>query len=152
MLVVITSVNKTLTIMDTKFYYCPVCGNVLLSLVDSGMTPQCCGQEMQVPKMNTIEGKFESHVPKAVCKRVMCDDKPKYHVDVLIGSKPHPMTSEHHISFIVLETKGGGQLKFLAPGGNAEAHFISCYPPLAVYAFCNMHGLWSAIPVQCPAT
>lgn len=32
--------------MVKTFYKCPFCGNVIVKVVDSGITPYCCGFEM----------------------------------------------------------------------------------------------------------
>ena len=74
--------------MTTKFYVCPVCGNVIVKLVDSGVTPSCCGQTMKELVPNTTDGKVEAHVP--VFERTSPGT-----IMVSIGSTPHPMTREH---------------------------------------------------------
>lgn len=134
--------------METKFYYCPICGNLVLSVVDSGQVPMCCGQKMKVPEPNTTDGKVEAHMPKVTCQQVDGKEKPVYNVDVCVGSMPHPMTPEHHIDFIFMASESGGQLKHLNPDHPAVAHFVTCSPPVAVFAYCNLHGLWRAIPVM----
>ena len=38
---------------------------------------------------------------------------------------------------------GGGQLRYLAPGQAPKAVFeLGSEKPVAVYAYCNLHGLW----------
>ncbi len=36
--------------MDTndKYYKCPLCGNVIKMIEDSGVVPYCCGEEMEI--------------------------------------------------------------------------------------------------------
>jgi len=123
--------------MATKFYKCPICGNVVVKIEDSGVVPHCCGQEMAEMHPGEIDASHEKHVP--TFERV--DDCT---VIVRVGSEPHPMTSQHHIRFIWLETERGGQLRYLFPGATAaEAEFCNCKDPVvAVFAMCNMHGLW----------
>ena len=66
-----------------------------------------------------------------------------HRIKVTVGSVPHPMTPGHHISFIFLETEHGGQMKILMPDDAPEAVFnISEDKPVAVYEYCNIHGLW----------
>lgn len=121
--------------MTTKFYVCPVCGNVIVKLVDSGVTPSCCGQTMKELVPNTTDGKVEAHVP--VFERTSPGT-----IMVSIGSTPHPMTREHHISFIYIETKHGGQFKWLSPECTPEVVFDTPNTPCRVYSYCNIHGLW----------
>ena len=46
---------------------------------------------------------------------------------------------------IYLETDKGGARKALKPGDAPEACFALCNEtPVAVYAYCNLHGLWKA--------
>ena len=64
-------------------------------------------------------------------------------VDVTVGSTLHPMTDEHYIQFIYLETERGGQIKYLAPGEKPHATFaLKDDKLLRVYEYCNIHGLW----------
>ena len=82
------------------------------------------------------DGAYEKHVPH-VTKVDDCTIK------VEIGSVPHPMIPEHHICFIYVETENGGQLVQLDPEKPAVAEFCVCKSPVvAVYEYCNLHGLW----------
>lgn len=139
--------------MSTKFYFCPTCGNLIVKVEDSGITPVCCGKEMVELQPRTVDTLAEKHVP--VFKRL--DDCT---VKVEVGSVPHPMLKEHHIRFVWLETIHGGQLRRLAMDGadgtqprdpaagdilapEACATFCTCSDPVvAVYAYCNLHGFW----------
>lgn len=124
--------------MKTLFYRCPICGNIIVKMVDSGVVPVCCGSPMTqlVPKSQESETASEKHVPV-----VRYEDNCTLHVEV--GSGPHPMIEEHHICFIYLETENGGQFRWLSPNRPAAADFCGCNDkPVAVYEYCNLHGLW----------
>lgn len=122
--------------MATKFYFCETCGNVIVKCVSSGVIPFCCGTEMVELIPGVTDGIGEKHLP--VVERV--DDCT---IKVKVGAQPHPMMKGHHIVFIYLETKHGGQIKYLDPEGEAEAVFCCCDDtPVAVYEYCNIHGLW----------
>lgn len=122
--------------MATKFYKCPHCGNVIVKLVDGGPVPVCCGETMKVLDPKDADGAYEKHVPH-VTKVDDCT------LRVEVGSVPHPMTPEHHISFIYVETAAGGQFVQLDPAQPAVAEFCTCKAPVtAVYEYCNLHGLW----------
>ena len=119
-----------------KFYLCKTCGNLHVSVNDGGAVPVCCGSEMTELKANETDGAREKHVPVVTRK----EDGT---VLVEVGSVPHPMLPEHHISFIWLETENGGQLRRLDPGKPAVAEFCDCKDKvIAVYEYCNLHGLW----------
>lgn len=123
--------------MATKFFKCATCGNVVVKVVDSGITPFCCGAEMTEIVPGMTDGSMEKHLPVV---EYLKDGSFK----VRIGSQPHPMGQDHHICFIYLETEKGGHLKYLDLDKPAEAVFTCCQDetPTAIYAYCNVHGLW----------
>ncbi len=123
--------------METKFYVCPICGNVIVKMVDSSVMPVCCGHPMQHLEPNSVETMQEKHVPVVTQE----DD---YSLSVRVSSIAHPMTPEHHISWIYLETEHGGQIRYLSQDDNEAVATFCCTKdrPVAVYAYCNLHGLW----------
>ena len=121
--------------METIFYRCPICGNIMLKLSGAQVTPHCCGQPMERLEAGTTDGKTEYHVPAITC----CKDGT---ITIKIGQSPHPMTDEHYIQFIYLETEHGGQIHYLKSGDEAAATFHIGDKPTAIYAYCNIHGLW----------
>ena len=60
------------------------------------------------------------------------------------GAVEHPMTEEHYIEWICLETEHGIQYAHLDPDDEPRAKFALCEGDevRAVYAFCNQHDLW----------
>ena len=53
------------------------------------------------------------------------------------------MAEEHSILWVYLETDKGGQRKNLEVGATPEVTFaLKDEKPVAVYAYCNLHGLW----------
>lgn len=122
--------------METKFYLCRHCGNLLVKVFDSGIDPVCCGVQMQELVPNLSDGKMEKHVPFV---QISSDNT----VKVRVGSEPHPMKEDHFIEFIYLQTEHGGQIRYLHPQDLPEVEFESCNERVtAVYAYCNLHGLW----------
>ena len=93
---------------------------------------------------NTTDAAQEKHVP------VVEVDGNK--ISVKVGSVAHPMTEAHLIEWIYLQTKKGGQHRYLTANDKAEATFLIAEDdtPLAVYAYCNLHGLWKAAALQTP--
>lgn len=120
--------------MAVKFYRCRHCGNVIQKLVDSSVPVVCCGENMQELIPGTVDASLEKHVP--VVTRL--DD---CHIKVEVGSVAHPMLPEHHIAFIYVETENGGIRVDLKD--KPEAVVCVCNEkPVAVYEYCNLHGLW----------
>ncbi len=122
--------------MEKKFYYCKRCGNVVVKQVDSGVDMVCCGEKMQELVPNTKDVSREKHLP--VVKKLENGG-----IRVTVGIEPHPMTPEHRILFIYLQTEKGGKVRYLDHATTATADFCGCDDKLvAVYEYCNLHGLW----------
>ena len=118
-----------------KFYVCKHCGNLIGMIHDAGVPVICCGEKMHALVPNTVEASGEKHIPVV---RVEGD---KVVVDV--GSVAHPMAQEHFIQWIQLVTDNGSQRQILTPGQAPQVTFLlGQAKPLAVYAYCNLHGLW----------
>ena len=118
-----------------KFYICEKCGNVIEMVNASGVTPHCCGQKMTALEAGVIEASREKHIPEVE----VLDGR----VNVTVGSVIHPMSEEHSILWIYLETDKGGHRKDLQPSEAPVASFVLTDEKLvAVYAYCNLHGLW----------
>ena len=64
-------------------------------------------------------------------------------VEVNVGSVDHPMEEVHWIEWVQLVTDKGSYRKWLNPGQAPNVQFLlGQEKPLAVYAYCNLHGLW----------
>ena len=86
----------------------------------------------------TTDAAVEKHVPVYQVKggQVVVD----------VGSVAHPMIDKHYIEWVSLKTKMGNQRKALKPGDAPRVCFAICDGDQveAVYAYCNLHGLWKA--------
>ena len=124
--------------MALKFYQCNHCGNVAVKPYDKGVPLMCCGEKMTELTANTVDAAVEKHVPVVTVEGSA--------VHVVVGEVAHPMTEEHQISFIALETKNGYQIVELAPTDEPKADFALAEGDeiVAVYEYCNLHGLWKA--------
>lgn len=131
-----------------KFYECKHCGNIIMFLRSSGVLPVCCGDSMKLMDTGVTDGAGEKHVPLIIVN----GDR----VIVKVGEKPHPMTAEHHIEFIVLETTKGLHITKLindiGDGACVDCKFDKAEvgftlqedeQVLAAYEMCNLHGLWA---------
>ncbi len=124
--------------MSVKYLKCSHCGTIVSVLDDAGVPILCCGEKMEELIPGVTDAAVEKHVPeiKVEGKKVSVD----------VGSVTHPMVAEHYITWITLETKEGVQTKILSSEMEPKAEFIltDSDEPVAVYAYCNLHGLWKA--------
>lgn len=125
-------------IIIMKFYRCQHCGNLVTFLHASGVPVICCGEEMTELLPGTVDASLEKHVPVVKTEGAS--------VYVKVGSVDHPMVAEHFIQWIALETNLGSQIKYLQPGQEPAASFVLAEGEtlVAVYEYCNLHGLWKA--------
>ena len=121
-----------------KFYVCEHCGNLITFVHSAGVPVMCCGQKMTELVPGTTDAAVEKHVPVAKTEGGQ--------VTVTVGEVEHPMLPEHFIEWIALETQQGCQLKYLKPGEKPQAVFALADGDqvAAVFAYCNLHGLWEA--------
>ena len=120
--------------MATKFFKCRHCGNVIEKVVDKGVPVVCCGERMEELIPNTVEASGEKHVPVVT----LVEDKT---IKVEVGSIAHTMLPEHHIAFVYVETERGGIRVNLTDKPEAVI-YLGDEKPVAVYEYCNLHGLW----------
>ena len=121
--------------LNNKFYICPHCGNIVEMVHDAGVKPFCCGQKMNELIPNTVDASGEKHIPAVKVGEGV--------VEVNVGSVDHPMVDVHWIEWVQLVTDKGSYRKWLNPGEAPNVKFLlSEEKPVAVYAYCNLHGLW----------
>lgn len=125
-------------VKEKKFYICNHCGNMVGLINNAGVPLVCCGEEMTELIPNTTDAAVEKHVPviKVVGNKVIIE----------IGSAPHPMTEEHYIGWVYIETEKGGQRKELQSGSKPYVEFALTEDDTfeSAYAYCNLHGLWKS--------
>ena len=120
---------------NQKFFICEHCKNFVDLIEDHDAPLICCASRMLELLPNTVEASGEKHLPAVTVSG--------NEIHVAVGSVLHPMEEAHHITFIYVETENGGQRKTLKVGGEPKASF--CFTddkPVAVYEYCNLHGLW----------
>ena len=102
----------------------------------------CDDKPMKQLTANTTDAAQEKHVPVVEIEKTANFKK----VSIKVGSVPHPMTAEHLIAWIYLQTKKGGHYYHLTPADKPEAVFFVAEDdePIAAYEYCNLHGLWKA--------
>ena len=121
----IRNLNHTSKMSRSRFYVCPVCGNILQASGEAVIS--CCG--ITLPPLEA-EAPDEEHI---IIKEIIEDE---YYVTV-----SHPMTKDHYISFLAAVSDHGIQLVKLYPEGACEARF-RIDGVRRFYAYCNRHGLY----------
>jgi len=117
--------NVSGNLLRSKFYVCPVCGNVLHTLGNAVVS--CCG--ITLPALEPEEGD-DDHV---LTLEAVEDE---HYVTIR-----HPMTKDHYISFLAFVTSDRVQLVKLYPEGNAETR-LQLRGMGYLYWYCNHHGLF----------
>ena len=117
--------NKSAKMTRSRFYVCPVCGNVIHAIGEAMVS--CCGITLPPLEPETAD---EEH---PIALEAVEDE---YYVTV-----KHPMTKTHYISFLAAVSDDGIQLVKLYPEGGAEARF-KINRVQRLYACCNRHGLF----------
>ena len=120
--------------MNVKFYRCAHCGNIVCVVEDGGVTPQCCGEKMELLEAGASDGAGEKHVPVVVREGGT--------VEVKVGEVAHPMLEEHSIQWIALAAADRVEIRYLHPGEEPAASFADADGDITVYEYCNLHGLW----------
>ena len=120
-------INKNVSgnMLRSKFYVCPICGNILHTTGETLIS--CCGitlpaLEAEEPEENhsiTIEPVEDEH----------------------FITVHHPMTKDHYISFLAHVTSDKLQMVKLYPEGEAQTR-LQLRGRGYLYCYCNQHGLF----------
>ena len=127
----IKNANVSANMMRSKFYICPVCGNVIHSMGEAAI--HCHGILLMPLEAEPTD---EHHM--IFFERV----EDEYYVRI-----DHSMTKEHYISFVAAASSDDMQMVKLYPEGNAEARF-KIRGVRRIFFYCNRDGLFSIDPVK----
>ena len=123
--------NVSANVLKSKFYICPICGNVICSMGEAVI--HCHGVLMTAAEPEEDDGNHKIYVERI---------EDEYYVRI-----EHAMTKKHYISFVAAQSSDRIQMVKLYPEGNAEARFkISGVRRILFY--CNRDGLFFANPVK----
>jgi len=125
----VTNTNVSANMFRSKFYVCPVCGNVIHSMGEAVI--QCHGVTL------TPAEEYEPDMLHAASIEIVEDE---YFVRI-----DHEMTKKHYISFIAAVSPDRIQIVKLYPEGNAEARF-KFNGVRKIWWYCNRDGMFSADP------
>ncbi len=122
--------------MSKSFYICKHCQSTSYHR-DDYVLPICCGDTMQKLTAKDQTDKLAlTHIPIV--------DIEKNKLIAKVGDTPHPMTEEHHLMWVFLETNLGGQMRYLGTNANTTVEFNleKDESPIAIYSYCNLHDLY----------
>ena len=127
----VRNVNVSANMMRSKFYVCPVCGNIIHSMGEAVI--QCHGIILTPCQAEETD---ENHM--IFIERV----EDEYYIRI-----EHDMTKQHYISFIAALSSDKIQMVKLYPEGNAEAR-VKIRGVRKILFYCNRDGLFSVAPVK----
>ena len=127
----IQNANVSANMLRSKFYVCPVCGNVIHSMGEAAI--HCHGIQLM-----PLEAEAPDDHHMISIERI----EDEYYVRI-----DHSMTKEHYISFVAAASSGDMQLVKLYPEGNAEAGF-KIQGVKRIFFYCNRDGLFSIDPLK----
>ena len=127
----IFNANVSANMLRSKFYVCPVCGNVIHCMGEAAI--HCHG--IQLAPLDA-EPTDENHM--IFIERI----EDEYYVQI-----DHSMTKEHYISFVAAASSDDIQMVKLYPEGKAEARF-KIRGVRRIFFYCNRDGLFSIEPVK----
>ncbi len=117
--------NRAGNMFRSKFYVCPVCGNVVHAAGEALIS--CCGITLPPLEAEEADAEHSMQIEKV---------EDEYFVSI-----PHPMTKTHFISFLAAVSDQAIQFVKLYPEGNAEARFKTSRVRFII-GCCNRHGLF----------
>ena len=123
--------NVSANMLKSKFYICPICGNVIHSMGEAVI--HCHGVLMTAAQPEVTDDNHKIFIERT---------EDEYYVRI-----EHDMKKNHYISFIAAQSSDRIQMVKLYPEGNAEARFkLSGVKKILFY--CNRDGLFSIDPVK----
>ena len=118
--------NVSANMLRSKFYVCPVCGNVIHSMGEAAI--HCHGI-----LLTPLEAEPSDERHMFSIERI----EDEYYVRI-----DHSMTKDHYISFVAAASSDEIQMVKLYPEGNAEALF-KIRGVRRIFYYCNRDGLFS---------
>ena len=126
---IITNRNIAANMLRTKFYVCPVCGNILESTGEALV--QCHGLRLM-----PLEAEPADERHSVTLEQVE---------DEFYATADHPMSKQHYISFFAAAAPDRIELVKLYPEGPAEARF-KMRAVKRIYYYCNRDGFFYIDP------
>jgi len=121
----ITNVNVSASMLRSKFYICPVCGNIIHSMGEAVI--HCHGVQLMPAQAEYAE---ENH---PISIETIEDE---YYIRI-----EHDMSKKHYISFAAAISSDSIQMTKFYPEGNAEGRF-KARGVVRIFYYCNQDGLF----------
>lgn len=121
----ICNTNPHANILKSRFYICPVCGNVIRSVGEAVIS--CCGIMLPPAEAEPADDEHVIRIEPV---------EDEYYVQ-----SDHPMTRTHYLSFFAAVSDSGVQFVKLYPEGDAAAR-LKRSRVKKLYAYCNRHGMF----------
>ena len=121
----ITNQNISGNMLRSKFFVCPICGNVIHSTGSTVVS--CCG--IVLPPLDAEE----ADIAHTLTLEPVEDE---HYITI-----HHPMTKQHFISFLAFVTSDRFQMVKLYPEGDAQTR-LQLRGIGTLYYYCNRHGLF----------
>ena len=122
----VSNANVSANMLRSKFYVCPVCGNIIHTMGEAVI--HCHGVQLQPAVPEEMDENHKIFIEKV---------EDEYYVRV-----EHSMTKKHYISFIAAASSDRMQMVKLYPEGSAEARF-KMNGVKEIFFYCNKDGLFS---------
>lgn len=122
-----------------KFYICKHCGNIITFMENKGVPVMCCGEKMS----ELIPGSTDAHHRKNTFRSSRSMAATSLSPSARLHIRGSRSTRSNGLFWRLPQ---GFQRKTLKPGDKPEAVFALTEGDKAVaaYAYCDLHGLWSA--------
>jgi len=122
----VSNVNVSANMLRSRFYVCPVCGNVIHSMGEAVIN--CHGVLLAPAQAEETDEQHKIFIEKV---------EDEYYVRI-----EHDMTKKHYISFAAALSSDKIQMIKLYPEGNPEARF-KINGVKKIFFYCNKDGLFS---------
>ena len=122
----VSNVNVSANMMRSKFYVCPVCGNIFHCMGEAVI--HCHGVLLTPAQPEETDENHKIFIEKV---------EDEYFVQI-----EHDMTKKHYISFIAALSSDKIQMIKLYPEGNAQAR-VKINGVKKILFYCNRDGLFS---------
>ena len=127
----IHNANISANMLRSKFYVCPICGNVIHSMGEAAI--HCHGIQLMPLEAESTDERHMIFIERSW---------DEYYVRI-----DHSMTKRHFVSFVAAASSDEMQMVKLYPEGNAEARF-KIRGVRRIFFYCNRDGLFSIDPVK----
>lgn len=138
-----------------KKYYCTICDFIYDPEKEGDDFEDLSSEEWSCPFCDASKDQFavihhlgeDETGGEAQEKHVPVIKETEEGINVMVGSVPHPMFTEHHIEWV--ELRDGEKIidkVHLDPADEPLGFFeeVDFSPSLKAYAACNLHGIWES--------